>query len=233
MKRLFFGVLALVVLGLLICVVVNFGHGSARKSGNSAGNNEGWLMVINPGATSSTPQSCICTNADCGFEALLRIWHALDSAHSVYEAAAPGIAKKQIDEILTASSRNYPRSLPVLHGALEAHDLQFQDYLAMRSSVAKAIAGDTNVNCKAFVYSVKQQNDAMRDFFQQRAVSGKRSLKFTDAACRDLLLEYLRSGLHTSADEEHWIGVDGPSRLAMFGAGTSNQTRSAEGAAGP
>jgi hypothetical protein len=230
MKRLLLALIAAVALIAVAAIAFKIGQASGAASARLTRDLEEWTAVVQPRIAQSLAVSAsICTNADCGFRGLLKVWHALDTAHSAYQRPAPpvsvlALSKEQLSNAVTESSRTYVRLLPVLHGALDAQDFQFEDYLLMRSEVAKCIGvGETNESVKFFIYSVGQQTRALQDFFQPHDASAGSRLKFTDSACRDLLLDYLRKGQHVSADEEHWIGIDGPSRLAMHG--TSNWKR--------
>lgn len=230
MKRLLLTLMAAMVLIAVAAFVFKFGQASGAASARLTTDIEEWTAAVQPQtARSLTVSASICTNDDCGFRRLLKVWHALDTAQSAYRRPAPSVSvlvlsNEQLNNALSESSRAYVRLLPVLHGALDAQDLQFEDYLLMRIELAKGLGGgETNEHAKFFVYSVGQQARALQDFFQPRDASAGSMVKFKDTACRDLLLDYLKKGQHVSADEEHWIGIDGPGHLAMHG--TSNWKR--------
>jgi hypothetical protein len=164
-----------------------------------------------------------CTNSECGYARLVRIWIVMDNASSDYRNQ-PFIKRRLLG--ITAGSRagspdprnSYVRLLPVLKGALDHEQITFTEYLSLRRDVQRRLeVGMRGPHTAKFSASVGDQERVFEQLYGSQHSSGRPRFSTFDDSCRDSLLSYLEGGQHVSAPEEHWIGIEGPIYLLSHG----------------
>jgi hypothetical protein len=117
---------------------------------------EEWAVLVRRDGAELRPVSVTkgCTDPNCGFATLHRIWATLDNAHELYRKPRSDLgwergkvlgrpALNQLIQEARAWVKNlrprYPQLLPILNVTLSAEDITFRDYLVLHRQVRTAI----------------------------------------------------------------------------------------------
>jgi hypothetical protein len=94
----------------------------------------------------------------------------------------------------------------------------FEEYLVLRVDAAQALQSTPREeHLERFLASVRHQDKSMRDRFKSTENATVRRFDFSDASCREALLNYLKAGRHTSAFFDSSAADMGPVYISIYG----------------